>query len=123
MSMENSVSAKELLKKYYERLSRKSGWEHLLSENFLLTGTVGKETRGRDVYMNNSFFKLVRGLKVKEMVVEGGRAFALVNYDLVSPKGRTLSCDVAEFWKLKEGKLDSIAIYFDTTAFSNFMAQ
>ena len=57
------------------------------------------------------------------MVVEGGRAFALVNYDLVSPKGRTLSCDVAEFWKLKEGKLDSIAIYFDTTAFSNFMAQ
>lgn len=117
------MTAKELLKNYYEGLSRKSGWEQLLSENFLFTGTVAKETRSRDVYVNNGFFKLVQGLKVKEMVVEGESAIALVNYDLVSPKGKTLSCDVAEFWKVKNGELDSVAIYFDTTAFSNFMAQ
>ncbi len=104
-------------------MSKGQGWDELLSKSFLLTGTVAKESKGRDLYMNSGFFKLVKGLKEKEMIAEGVSGFALVNYDLLSPKGRTLSCDVAEFWKVKDGKLDSIAIYFDTTAFSNFLAQ
>ena len=95
----------------------------MLSENFLFTGTVAKESIGKDAYVNNAFFKLVRGLKVKEMIVEGENAFAIVNYDLESPKGSAFSSDVAEFWKVKNGKLDSIAIYFNTAAFSKFMAQ
>jgi ketosteroid isomerase-like protein len=115
-------ATRELLRRYYEGLLKRDGWEQLLSDGILLTGTVAKESRGRDAYINNNFFKLVKGLRVKETIVEGGRGFALVNYDLVSPKGKVLSCDVAEFWKVQEGKLDSIAIYFDTSAFNSFMA-
>ncbi len=121
--MDSSSATKELVKRYYDGLSRKTDWGHLLSDNFLFTGTVAKESRGRDPYVNNQFFKLVRGLTVKEMAIEGEKAFALVNYNLVSPKGRSFSSDVGEFWKVKNGKLDSVAIYFDTAAFSNFMAQ
>ena len=118
----DSEATKDLLNRYYASLETKAGWGALLSDGFLLTGTVAKESRGRDLYISNGFFKLVKGLKVKEMIIEGESAFALVNYDLLSPKGKTLSCDVAEFWKAKNGKLDSVAIYFDTTAFSNFLA-
>ncbi len=120
--MENSKKTKELLNKYYEGLSRKGEWGALLSENFLLTGTVAKETRGRDAFVNNPFFKLVKGLKVKTMIIDGESACAVVNYDLVSPKGKSFSSEVAEIWKVKNGKLDSIAIYFDTAAFQNSMA-
>ncbi len=119
--MENSKKTKELLNKYYDGLSRKGDWGSLLSENFLLTGNVAKETRGREVFVNNPFFKLVKGLKAKTMIIEGESACAVVNYDLVSPKGKSLSSDVAEIWKVKNGKLDSIAIYFDTAAFQKFM--
>lgn len=120
--MENSKTTKELLNKYYENLSRKGEWGSLLSLNFLLTGNVAKETRGREAFVNNPFFKLVKSLKVKAMIIEGESACAIVNYDLVSPKGKSLSSDVAEIWKVKSGKLDSIAIYFDTAAFQKFMA-
>ena len=120
--MESSSLTRELLERYYELLSRKSGWEDLLSDNFLLRGTVAKETEGRDLYVNNNFFKLVKRLHVKEILTEGEKGFALVNYDLISPKGKEFSCDVAEFWKAKDGKLDSIAIYFDTAGFSSFLA-
>jgi len=95
----------------------------LLSDNFLLTGAVAKETRGREAYVNLGFWKLVKGLRVKDMIVEGESAFALVGYDLVSPKGSPFSSDVAEFWRVKNGRLDSIAIYFDTAAFNNFMTR
>jgi len=97
--MDSSAATKELVRKYYDGLSKKTDWGHLLSDNFLLTGTIAKESRGRDAYVNNQFFKLVRGLTVKEMAIEGEKAFALVNYSLVSPKGKSFSSDVGEFWK------------------------
>jgi ketosteroid isomerase-like protein len=113
---------KELLEEYYRGLEKKGGWGHLLSEDFLLSGTVPQEIRGRDAYMNLSFFKLVNGLKVKELIEDGETAFVLVSYDLVSPKGRSFSSEVAELWKAKGGELVSVAIYFDTTGFSRAMA-
>jgi len=112
----------ELLKEYYSGLSKGGGWEHLLSDDFLLGGTVTRETRGRDVYVNLSFFKMVRGLRVKELIASGEKAFALVSYDLVSPNGKSFSSEVVEFWRAKGGKLVSVEIYFDTAAFGRFMA-
>ena len=119
--MEASSGLKTLLKKYYDSLSTRNAWGHLLSEDFLLSGTVVKETRGRDLYVNNNFFKMVGDLKVKELITEGETGFALVRYDLISPKGKPFSSEVAEFWKMKDEKLVSVAIYFDTAAFNSHL--
>jgi ketosteroid isomerase-like protein len=119
---QDSSATRQLLNRYYDSLPTKRGWEDLLSDDFLLTGTVARESRGRDLYIGNAFFRLVRSHRVKEMVVEGGSAFALVNYDLVSPTGKTFSCDVAEHWTALGGRLVSVGIYFDTAAFSSFMS-
>ena len=59
---------------------------------------------------------------MKRMIVAGDRACAIVNYDLVSPRGNKFNADVAEIWEAKNGKLDSIAIYFDTALFQKAMA-
>ena len=120
--MEDTDAIREILSNYYSQLSKGDGWQAFLSENIVLTGTVSKETRGKDAYVNNTFFKLIRGLKVEKMIVERDSACALVNYDLVSPKGKSFTCDVSEIWRIKSGKLDSLAIYFDTGAFRNFMS-
>jgi len=123
LAMDNRTEeTRQLLTRYYDTLLRRKEWNELLSHDFLLTGTVARESRGRDSYMGNSFFSLVRGAKVKEMLVVGESAFALVNYDLLSPKGKTMASDIAEFWKAKDGRLNSIAIFFDTAAFRAFLA-
>lgn len=119
---QGTSGVKELLRKYYGGLSTGSGWGDLLSDDFLLTGTIAKESRGREPYLSNPFFKMVKAVRVKEMITEGDTAFAVANYDLVSPKGRKMNCDVAEFWKARDGRLSSVAIYFDTAAFNNFLS-
>ncbi len=86
--MVDSNTTKELLDKYYDRLPKKGDWGSLLSDDFLLTGTVVKESKGREAYMNNNFFKGVLGLKVKSMIIDGDSACAIVNYKLISPKGK-----------------------------------
>ena len=120
--MQRVSGIKDLLKEYYGGLSKGSGWGELLSDDFLLTGTIARESRGREQYVNNPFFKMVRGVRVKDMVSEGDAGFALANYDLVSPKGKKMNSDVAEFWKKKGGRLESVAIYFDTAAFNSFLS-
>ena len=108
--------------KYYDLLSRKGDFGSVLSGNFLLTGTVAKESRGKSAYVSNAFFKGVKRLKVKRMIVAGDSACAIVNYDLASPKGNKFNADVAEVWEAKNGELDSVAIYFDTAFFQRAMA-
>lgn len=120
---DGSSGIRELLQEYYDGVAKGGGWGHLLSEDFLLTGTVAKESRGRDPYVNNGFFKMVKALQLKEQVTEGESAFTIVRYDLVSPKGKAFASEVAELWRMKDGKLHSVAIYFDTAAFERSMAQ
>lgn len=118
-----AMATRNLLRSYYDGLARGTDWGALLTDEFLLTGTVPNETRSRDAYVGNSFFKLVRGLRVEELITEGTSGFALVSYDLVSPKGTPFSSEVAELWKVQGGKLGSVAIYFDTSAFAKSLAQ
>ena len=120
--MADSNMTKELLDRYYDRLTKRGVWGSLLSDDFLMTGTVVKESRGREAHMNNNFFRGVLGLRVKNMIIEGDSACAIVNYDLVSPKGNRFDADVAEIWKARGGKLISIAVYFDTAYFQKSMS-
>ncbi len=46
----------------------------MLSDEFLLTGTVAKESREREAYANNNFFKGIRSLKAKSMLIDGNNA-------------------------------------------------
>jgi hypothetical protein len=125
MESDNSgvQATKRLLTSYYEGLAKKEDWGQLLTDEFLLTGTVAKESRGREEYVGNGFFKSVQALHVKQLITEGNRGFAVVGYELKSPKGTPFTCEVAEYWIAKKGKLDSVSIYFDTAAFAKSMAQ
>ncbi len=120
--MDTVSETKEILKKYYEGLSKKGDWHSMLSEEILLTGTIAKESKGKELFVNNNFFKMVKSLKIKQMIVENKNACALISYDLTSPKGNSFSSEVAEIWKIKDGKLASLAIYFDTAAFQKSIA-
>jgi ketosteroid isomerase-like protein len=120
--MMTSAETRELLNKYYEGLSSKSDWHSMLSDKILLTGTIAKESTEKEAFVNNNFFKMVRSLKVKEMIVENEAACAVVSYDLLSPNGVIFLSEVAEIWKVEDGKLSSLAIYFDTAGFQKSMA-
>ncbi len=112
----------DILNRYYKGLLHKEDWHSMLSEDILLTGTVANESKGKEAFVNNNFFKMVKGLKIKQMIVENGSACAVVSYDLISPKGKDFSSEVAEIWSIKNGKLASLAIYFDTAAFQKALA-
>ncbi len=115
----------ETLKAYYDGIKQKNGWQSFVSDDIAFDGTGVKATKGKDAYIagTSRFLQAVKTSQVKERIVEGDRACVLMHYDLMSPKGNSASSDVAEILTVRDGKIVSATIYFDTVAFNNFLTQ
>jgi len=119
------MKTKELLDTYYEGFAKKQGWESVISEDFKYIGGDMTNTTpvvGKQAYIEviKRFSKLFTAMRVKEMIIEEDRACVIGNYDLAFPSGKSINANVAEIWKIKDDKLDSLTIYFDTLGFENF---
>jgi ketosteroid isomerase-like protein len=119
------MKTKETIDRYFEAL-HKGGWEAYVGEDFVfINSNLDKVARGKAAYLEGAgrFFKTTTGVRINRMVIDGDHVALIARYDLRSPKGATGVCDVAEFLTVKDGKLASSAIFFDTKAFAEFMAQ
>lgn len=121
--MENSKTTKDLLNTYYAGFARKAGWESVISDDFVYIGgnmTDLTPVVGKDGYIAviNRFSRVFSDMRVKTMIVEGDNACVIGNYDLEFPTGMKINADIAELWTVKDGKLTSLTIYFDTLTFA-----
>lgn len=119
--MEN-LKTRDLLQAYYQGFARKQGWETVISDDFKFFGgdmTNQEPTVGKQAYMEviKRFSRVFQSMHVKNMIVENDKACVIGSYDYQFPNGKALSGDVAEIWTAKEGKLNSLTIFFDTLTF------
>ncbi|RPE08840.1 nuclear transport factor 2 family protein [Chitinophaga lutea] len=120
--MDNTASTKQLLDTYYKGFARKEGWESVIADDFKFRGgdmTNVSPIVGKPAYLSviERFSRAFTAMRVKEMIVEGENAYVTGNYDFRFPDGTAVNGDVAEIWKAKNGKLDSLTIFFDTLTF------
>lgn len=120
--MGTSKSTKQLLEAYYKGFAQKEGWEPHISDDFKFIGgdmTKTAPTVGKAAYIEviKRFFRVFQTMRVKEMIIEGENACVIGNYDYTFPNGVSINGDVAEIWKVKNRKLDSLTIFFDTLTF------
>jgi ketosteroid isomerase-like protein len=121
MKMEN-LTTKELLEKYYRGFAKKQDWESVISDDFQFYGgdmTNQAPIVGKQAYVNviNRFSQVFQSMRVKKMIVENDNACVIGNYDYQFPNGKKINGDVAEIWTAKNGKLNSLTIFFDTLTF------
>ena len=117
------MKTKELLETYYKGFAQKKDWDSVLSDDFKFVGgdmTQTTPVTGKAAYIEviKRFSQLFTNMRVKQMIVEDDSACVIGNYDYVFPNGKSINGDVAEIWKVKNGKLDSLTIFFDTLTFS-----
>ena len=60
---------------------------------------------------------MITALEVRDLMVEGDKACALTRYDLQPPRGPAFKSDVAEVFAVRDGKITSFDIYFDSSPF------
>jgi ketosteroid isomerase-like protein len=121
------MDTKELVQRFYDGLARKDGsWQDNLSENVAFSDASGKlSAQGREAFIQSfsGFLRAVDKVLLKQLIVEGPNAAAVVSYDYVNPSGGHLHQDDAEVWKVENGQIVSLTIYFDITEFRGFMGR
>jgi ketosteroid isomerase-like protein len=115
------MSTRETLQNYFTALKQKREWQSFLAESMTFASLVNpvKQVTGKAAYIESTrrFFSMIVAVDVRDMIVEGEKACALTRYQLQPPKGARFNSDVAEVFTVRGGKIDSLAIYFDTAPF------
>ena len=121
------METKDVVRRFYGGLARKdSSWQDNLAESVAFSDASGKlSAQGREAFIQSfsGFLRAVDTVELKQLIVEGPDAAAVVSYDYVNPAGGRLHQDDAEIWKVENGQIVALTIYFDITEFRSFMGR
>ncbi len=102
------MTVKEILQNFYESLAKKSNnWQKNLSEEVVFSDASKRlHAEGKEAFIQSftGFLRSVETVQVKQFIIEGTNACAVVSYVYISPKGNKLHQDDAEVWKSSMGK-------------------
>ena len=114
------MSTKEIIERYFEELTRNGSWQSLLSDDLEFTSFTSpvKHVTGKAAYLESTrrFFSMIKSLEVRDLIIEGTKACALTRYELQAPAA-SFHSDVAELFTVTDGRISSLAIYFDSAPF------
>ena len=115
----------EVIKSYYSSQSNKDDkWKDLWSDDAVFSdASQTLLAKGKEAVIQSftPFLKGVAALKISQMIVEGEKACFIISYTYVNQKNEEMDQDVAEVWEVRDGKLAKVTIYFDLTAYRQFM--
>jgi len=120
--MKNQATTRQLLESYYKGFAEKANWENTIADDFEYVGGDMNNIKpivGKQAYIEiiKRFSQRFEAMRVKEMVIEGDKASVIGNYDFQFPNGVKINGNVSENWTVKDGKLQSLTLYFDTLTF------
>jgi ketosteroid isomerase-like protein len=115
------MTTKDTIQHYFDSLKQKKGWEAFLAQEMTFTNftTPIKRVTGKGAYLEATkrFYSMITALEVKNLVVDGEKACALIRYELQPPGGPAFDCHVAEVFEVREGAITAFDIYFDSAPF------
>lgn len=121
------MTAREIIQNFYTALAQKNdAWQKDLAGDVVFSDASQRlHAEGRQAFIQSfiPFLRSVANVQMKQLIVEGADACAVVSYDYVSPSGNKLHQDDAEVWKVMDGKIVALTIYFDITEYRNFMGR
>ena len=121
------MDTKDVVQRFYDGLARKdSSWQDNLAESVAFGDASGKlNAQGREAFIQSfsGFLQAVDKLELKQLIVEGPNAAAVVSYAYVNPAGGRLHQDDAEVWRVENGQIVALTIYFDITEFRGFIGR
>jgi len=117
---EHIMETKQTIHGYFDALKNKTGWESFLADDIVFTSFTSpvKQITGKSAYLDSTkrFYSSVVSMELKDVIIDEEKACAMTRYKLRGPTGE-FSSDVAEIFTVKDGKIHSFGIYFDSAPF------
>ncbi|MDH5447038.1 MAG: nuclear transport factor 2 family protein [Gammaproteobacteria bacterium] len=93
-------------------------WQDLVADDIEFNGPVQQVT-GKDdfIKLNQGFFQMVTGFDIHRHTCADNTVATEATIKLKSPDGNEIAFDMAEFYKIENGKIQSVKIYYDPREF------
>ncbi len=103
-------------------LGNTSNWKNLISDNISLIGPLA-QIKGKEKFIeiNEPFFASIKGGEVYQILESGNYIITQVSTAVEMPSGKIITLNVCEWYEIKENKIESLRVYFDTAEFINEM--
>lgn len=115
------MSTKSVIECYLDALRNKTAWSDFFRDDMTFVSHVVpvKRAEGKAAFLESTrrFYSMIAGVDVVALIVEEDRACALTRYKLQVPQGPSFGSEVAEIFKVVDGKITSLDIYFDSSPF------
>ena len=116
------MTARQTAETYTQRLGQRAGWDGLFSDDLVFTSFVSPVRRvtGKEAFLQATrrFYGSIGSLEVRELIVDGAYACALVRYEVRPPNGApAFESHVAEFFTVEDGQIGAFSICFDTAPY------
>jgi ketosteroid isomerase-like protein len=114
------MTTRDAIDRYFTSLQRKQGWDTFFADDVVFTSFTSpvKRVSGKAAFLESTrrFYSTIASVEVKDVLVDGDKACVLTHYQLQSPAG-AIASDVAEVFHVRDGKIASFEIYFDSAPF------
>jgi ketosteroid isomerase-like protein len=116
------VTTRETVERYFDVLRARGSWESWLADDlaFTVLASPPRTISGKAAFLQatRNFYSMIAECSVRELVAEGDRAIALTRYRLQPPNGASaFDSDVAEAFRVRDGKIAGFQICFDTAPY------
>ena len=113
---------KNTIEGYFSNLKQKKGWESFLSDDVIFTSFTSPIRRisGKAAFLESTkpFYAMITTMEVRDLIANGDKVCALTRYELQPPQKPAFTSDVAEVFRVRDGKITSFDIYFDSAPYS-----
>ena len=103
-------------------MSGTDSWKEVVAENVTFTGPVD-QVKGLEAFakLNEGFMPMIRGNEMKQVVVSGNFVITQMLMDIAMPSEKIIKLDMSEWYEIKDGKIQSVKIYYDAEEFRKEM--
>ena len=93
-------------------------WVDFISDGITFTGPAA-QVSGKEAFieLNEGFMSMIRGNKMHKAVEVDNYVITQVEIDVAMPSGKTITLDMNEWYETKDGKIQSIKVYYDAEEF------
>lgn len=103
-------------------LAKNDAWQDMLSDDVRLKGPLA-EIQGREQFIaiNVPFFNSIQDSQLLEVVEKDHNVITRIITTVSTPGGSPLALEASEWYDIREGKIQSLITYFDSSELRKHM--
>ena len=110
----------EIVTRYYQAFdNHRDGWQELVADDIQFDAPIQQAKGKRDfVALTQQFLQFHKETRLLERFERGDSVCSIFRFVMDTPAGQPLTCEVAEWTRVTEGRISNIKLLYDPRGFA-----